>query len=61
MHPIVEQKIAAGHCICAPRGLSIDPRCPVHKHQATEAERRRFGMVPMDPEAQRTPGVEGGS
>lgn len=44
MHPIVKQKIEAGHCICAPRGLSVDPRCPIHKNQASNAERARYGM-----------------
>jgi hypothetical protein len=45
MHPIVEQKIAAGHCICG-RGLSVDPRCPIHKNEATDNERRRHGLPP---------------
>lgn len=48
MHPDVEAMIARGHCICAPRGLSVDPRCPIHKNEATNTERRRYG-VPQRP------------
>lgn len=33
-------------CTCAPRSLSINPRCPIHANAATNAERMRYGMEP---------------
>jgi len=33
-------------CLCAPRSLSIHPRCPIHGNSATNTERARYGMPP---------------
>jgi hypothetical protein len=33
-------------CLCAPRSLSIHPRCPIHGNAATNIERAQYGMPP---------------